>query len=289
MEFFGTLAGPFFQKLLFILLGLFCAAYVAYRLQNHLRAGRVLTLAAVIDAPEDMYRVFKTVMKQKIRFQVRLNGRRRSYDSSLIEVRHDRLYIDALFPEEGQALIASSRFIEVDFMLREAIGDFRHIPYAFRSAYLESVSIRGYPGVRIAFPERIRRHQRREYLRISPPVQQPLHVRLTVDGAEVQEKVANISGGGLGFYTRLGREVLWPGRQIQSAGIDLPNGARISCAVTVRKHALNDRTIMADRKPCPYYCGIEFTGADEQVRETVVRYVIERERDELRRLSREYA
>lgn len=289
MDFFGTLAGPFFQKLLFVFFGLFVAAYLIYKLQSYFQKDRRYLLADKIESAADIRAVLKRALQQKCRFKVRLNARKRSFNSSLVQVTPSALIIDALFPEEGNMLIPSSRFLEVDFVLREAGKDFLHIPYTFRSSYIHRDHFKGYPAIRIALPELIKRIQRRDYLRIDPPVKEPIYISFTVDENQVSKKIANISGGGVGFYTNLGKGVLWHGRRIDDVTIKLPDRSTVICSIAVQSISQSERPVLIDGKAYYYFCGAEYVDMPDNVREEIIQYIIEKERDELKRLSRGYA
>ncbi len=290
MDFFGTIAGPFFIKLLVALLGLFLLACLMYKLQVLFRKHRRLLLAERIEGPADIKAVLKEALRQKARFKVRMNARKRSFSSSLVDIGSSSLIIDALFPEEGNILVSGSRFIEVDLMLREADNELLHIPYTFASKFISKERFQGYPAVRVEIPDLIRRIQRREYLRITPPIKEPIYIQFELDGKQISEKIDNISGGGIGFCTSLSKSVLWRGRHIEGITIALPGGRPvIHCNMNIKSLGQSDRPVLIDGKPYYFFCGAEFVGIEDTVRESIVHYVIEKERDELKRLSREFA
>lgn len=264
--------------------------YYVYRLQQKERERRLLFLHAdQIDNPEDIQRMLDTLIREKVRLRIRLNERRKSYTSSLLSFDSSSLLIDELFPIEGNELIVESQFISVDFMLTTVGRQRVHMSYGFESTYLASQQWKGFPALRISFPTKIIRNQKRKYLRISPPVNEPLYIRYTLDGQEHNEKIVNISASGASFYTALGRSTLAPGIRLDQISIELPGHCMIQCSAIVRNFRLNEQPVVIDGRQVPNYCGIEFVQLSESVREKIVKYVISRERQELKHLSREFA
>lgn len=278
-----------FLKLLVPLAGFFIAAYYLYRLQSRRNEKRVRILhAEKIDHPDDIKTMLGTVMQQKVRLIIRFNNRKRSFASSLLSITPDKLFIDSLFPEEGNELIEYSHFITVEFLIKKPDYDRLNLPYTFRSSFIRPDYFKDYPALLISFPEYIVRNQKRNYLRINPPVKEPLHIQFIIDEKTFKEKIINISGGGVSFYTNLVRSVLWPGRIIDAITIILPDAFVITCSLIIHKNSRNEKPVFIEGKPIYYYCGAEFTGINRETREKIVRYVVERERTELKRLSREF-
>jgi c-di-GMP-binding flagellar brake protein YcgR len=288
MDSFGTLGIDFFQKLVLYLIGAFAVAYMLYRLINYLRRPRRLSRAEKIDNPSDIKQLLKDAKKQRVRFRVRMNERKRSFNSSLVRLSGGWLLIDSLFPEEGNTLIADAALITIDFNLKEDDRNLLVIPYTFTATFAGNETVDGLPALRITLPNIIWRVQRRNYLRISPPVNQPAYISFSLDETPVREKIANISGGGVGFYTTYSKSVLWIGRRLKNVVISIPGRDNIPCSITVHSLMQTEQTVLIDRKPYHFFCGAEFSDIDEKLREKIVQYVIEKEREALRRLSRGY-
>lgn len=238
----------------------------------------------IIEEPSAILKILNTVIKQKARFSVRLNNRGRSFNSSLLKTDPPTLLIDALFPYEGNELIEHSRFINVGFTITEI----EKIPYTFDSTYIQSEIFNGYPALRISIPNTVTRDQKRKYHRVEPSVNEPVYVKFVINDNEVREKVANISGGGIAFYTNLGKSVLWPGRKIEPVSITLPTLPIISCLAIVYTVAQVEFPVLINGNSYHYYCGAEFVNMDETTRDKIIHYVIEKERSELKRLNREF-
>lgn len=287
MNSFGTLGGPFFVNLLGVLILLFCAAYVVYRLQLRMRTPQLATVDGAIDTREEIRTILRMALRQKVRLRVRLNARRRSFISLFVDMGSDTITIDSLFPDEGNQLVESADFLTLEFMLRETGTERLYIPHFFIASFICFDVVKQLPALRLTMPALIKRVQRRQYLRIDPPVNKPISVCFHIDGQDVQEKIANISGGGIGFFSNMAGE-LWRGRTLPEVSVALGDTTIIRTAVTVRMIERIDQPVLIDSSPRHYFCGAEFSGIDERQRDQVIQYVIEREREELRRASRQY-
>ncbi|MCX8044758.1 MAG: flagellar brake protein [Desulfobacterota bacterium] len=242
-----------------------------------------------IDDPDDILLMLKTIMQEKARLKIHCNDRRRTYTSSLLVIDPSTLLIDELFPAEGNERIRESNFITVDFSLRNPEGQRLHLSYSFPSTYVADEQWHGLPAIRIAFPTLITRNQKRSYLRVSPPVNEPLFIRYVVQGREHIDKIVNISASGARFYTNLGKSVLAPGTHLDDVRIDIPNGGSISCSAVVRTLHHNEQPVIINGKQVFFSCGIEFIGLSDAVRDNIVKYALLRERQELKYLTREFA
>jgi c-di-GMP-binding flagellar brake protein YcgR len=286
MEHWPTLE---FLKLLLVLLLFFAAGYWLYRLQTMRRERHLHIFSAeTIDDNTDIKTLLDTVARQRVRLRIRLNERRRSYSSSLIQIADSSLLIDALFPAEGNELIRDAGFIVVDFVLKGIEQQRLHLPYSFRSVYGQAEDFNGFPALRISFPRSITRNQKRSYLRISPPVNEPLFIEYAIGGRKMKEKIINISGGGLSFYTNQGKSVLSAGKLLDNISVALPADTVIQCSLIIRKLSQNEQPVFIDGIQIFNYCGAEFIELDETTRNKLIKYVVEKERLELRHLSREF-
>ena len=277
--------------ILFIILILFgTAGYFLYRSQTRRREQNLRILhAEQIDSPDDVHRFLSLLISEKTRLRVRLNDRRRSYTSYLLAVSPSTMLIDELFPVEGNDLIRDSQFIIIDFMLNEFNQQRLHLSYSFSTSYVASETWKNFPAIRVVLPERITRRQKRKYLRITPPVKEPLFVHFLLNNKEYNEKILNISAGGASFYTNLGRSSLQPGTEIKNIMINIPGHCTIQCNAAVRIHQRNDQPVLVDGRQVINYCGIEFLNLDNKTVECIIKYVLARERMELKYINREFA
>ncbi|MCP4717537.1 MAG: hypothetical protein GY868_20645 [Deltaproteobacteria bacterium] len=281
-------SGDFFGTLLLYLLLFFAAGMCIYFLQRLLKKPKSIKIADIIRDAADIESILLKAIDQKQRLRVRMNERKRTFLSMLLKTSRSHILIDGLFPEEGNDLIDDADFITIDFTMRESVTDILQIPYSFKSAYIRQERHKGYPALRINFPESIQRVQRRQYLRISPPVNAPLFVTFELDNKSHTEKIANISGGGVGFYTNHSRATLCPGLRLTTVTIDLPDYIAFTCPASIHINTQIEQPVIIDSKPYYFFCGVEFEGIKEETRETIIRYVVEKERAELKRINREF-
>ena len=278
-----------FQNQIILILVIIFSAVLIYLLKSLLKkkSSLVFTSEKIVD-PQDIELVLQTGIKQKSQFIIQLNGRGRAFNSSLLAIGSRHLTIDAVFPEEGNELIEDSRFIKIDFNVKEKDEDLRYIPYTLNSTYIKSEIYKGYPALSISYPDLINRNQKRNYLRVSPLMNEPVYIKFQMKGRQHHVKIDNISGGGIGFYTNLDKSALWLGQIINPLFIEFPDASVIECSGIVQMASQNDHAVIIDGKPQHYYCGIGFKNMDNPNSNRIIQYVIDRERRELRRLSREF-
>ena len=239
----------------------------------------------VIDQPDDIRDLLEEALQQKRQFQIRLNGMGSTFNSSLLEIERSHLLIDTLFPDEGMELIRDSRFISVDFLIHSR----RMTPYRFDAVYLDEENHNGYPALKISMPKTVNKDQKRKYHRVEPPVSNPLFIQFYLENEQFVERVCNISGGGAGFFTNLGKNHLWSGKRLENVSISVPGITTIDCIVVVHTVSQAKNPVLIEGKPYHYYCGAEFLSLDDSTRKKIIRYVLEKEREQLKRLNREFA
>ena len=109
-----------------------------------------------------------------------------------------------------------------------------------------------------------------------------------MEDREVTENLDNISGGGVGFYTNLDESILQRGQKIDLASFALPDGTEITSKLIIRWINKNIPEEIKNRKQFRFYCGAEFMDLDKALREKIVKYVLKKERDDLKKLSMEF-
>ena len=250
-------------------------------------------LARVLDADvlnsfEDIKTILTMAQEQRIPLAVRKNGRGKAFNSFLVKTDYSAsaLLIDNLIPEEGNELMVDSRFVDVEFFFKNTKEKYLNIPYNFHGIYLRRENYQNHPAMRISFPESINRHQRRDYNRVTPSAEEPIEIILKLKNGDATETMANISGGGVGFYTNLDKSVLSPGKKINSASFNLPDGTEITSQLIVRWISKKVPLEIINKKKLHFYCGAEFAELDRALRKKIILYIIEREREELRRISK---
>jgi c-di-GMP-binding flagellar brake protein YcgR len=158
----------------------------------------------------------------------------------------------------------------------------------FESFYLETALHKDKPAIKITFPLSMERDQKRNYLRVAPPPGRPLYVRFNLEGIGYCMPVSNISGGGIGFYSILDDSELPEGMEIRDVSIGLPDRPLINCMAVIYMSSRIHNPVLVDGEIYRNYCGAEFQRLDESVRDQIIQYVIDTERAELKRRSREF-
>jgi len=274
---------------LFISALLFVITFMSWLWQTHLRKK---TLTRILDANalttrKNIEIVLKIAQEQRSTFVIKKEAKGEPFNSFLLKndlsQRSPILLIDSLFPKEGNDLIADARYISVVFYLKKTAGGDPNIPYMFNTHHLGKGTYQGYPAWKISFPEAIERNQRRNYKRIEPAEEKSIDITLTLDNQIVMESIANISGGGIGFYTHFDESVFWIGKIIDKSSFRLPDGTEISSPIIVRWLTKDiDKEIS---KKANLYCGAQFMNSDNVKRNKIIKYVAGREREELRKLG----
>lgn len=234
--------------------------------------------------------ILREAERERSHLEIRLSGRGRIYSSVILGVGSEGsqpyVLVDSLIPEEGNALIKDAPIVTGSFLIREKGYREGRIPYEFSARFISAAVMDGLPAFRLTSPSVIRRNQRREYLRIEPPVK--VTISFSSGRYNVKGLVANISGGGVGFYVRPEGISLNPGSSITDVTFDLDDLPAIPKGVVVYLLKPLRHEIVSQQDRFTHYCGVQFTDVEEQVQERIVRYVVEVERMALRSLDRRF-
>ncbi len=265
----------------------FCLIWIGYYFIKKFKSSKTsqetgfLTLD-VIEDPEHIQSILDSALSYRVPFKIKLNNRGQSFNSLLLHAGNDFLIIDELFPYEGNEIISETKFLSLEFTIKKNA----RIPFRCTASFLQKENFSGYPAIKITFPDSLKRDQKRGFHRVEPSVNEPVYITFKIDGKTVEEKVSNISGGGVGFFTNLEKNKLRPSREIENAVITLPDSVEIKCLSVVHSVHHAEYPVLINNKPYHYYCGTEFGHLDSKTRDKIVRYVIEKERSELQRLNR---
>lgn len=241
-----------------------------------------------IRLPDRIHRVLVWAMRNKVPLSVRLKGSENTYTSYLLRIidtkKEKQIYIDALIPEEGNELIKEAENITINFVLKEDEVTGKNIPYEFSTTFIKEVTTEGPKQFILHFPKELIRKQRREYLRVSPPEKNPAFICFSLNGVEHRCKVIDISGGGVAFATDLDDTTLSVGTELRDVTIEIPGSPNVSCmAIVHKKIALGSFNLETKRKNV-YICGAKYKEIKEEERQLIIKYVVNIEREELRRL-----
>lgn len=246
----------------------------------------------LVTEPHDIRNMIDTAISQKTRIKIKINNRGQSYTSSIIKTESMlntfTLLIDSLFPPEGNEKIQYARFVNIEYSVKESEKGISRIPYTFNASYIEHKEYDHYDAVRLTFPKSIHRGQKRSFMRIEPSVKEPLFIKFEINNKKMTQKIENISAGGVSFYTNLTKTVLWPGKRIEKAIITLPDICLIKCPIIIRSIMQTSESVIIDGRRYFYTCGAQFMGINNDTRDNIIKYVLEKERKQLKRMHREY-
>ncbi len=205
------------------------------------------------------------VCQKNTQLTVTIDERLITFRSIFLEVgaKNDFVVIDVLIPEQGNHFMKPSSKIKIDYTIEG-------IMYSFDTSFMETISGR-FPSIKIAFPTLIRKIQRRRYFRVSPPIDKPIIVKL-LEG--IDEKVADISEGGVSIYTRLTERELAVGKVFEKAMLSLPAVNQNIMTKTVVRNLL--KGFRADIKN---KCGMEFMDMRMHDKDLIASYVLTRQRE----------
>ena len=245
-----------------------------------------------INNPSDIHNLINLAIKDKTRIKLKINNREPSYNTSIIKkesiLNNHILLIDSLFPPEGNDKIQYSKSAIAEFSFKGIETKSKLIPYSFTTNYIDQKEYENFKSLRITFPKAINRRQKREFLRVEPSVNKPLFIKFKIKDKKMTQKIENISAGGINFFTNLTKTVLWPGMRIEKVLITLPDQSQITCPILIRSIFQNNDPIFIDGKRYSYTCGAQFLRIDNNVRDNIIKYVLEKERNELKHLHREF-
>jgi c-di-GMP-binding flagellar brake protein YcgR len=235
-------------------------------------------------------KILREAERERSPLEIRLSGRGQIYSSVILEVGFEGsqpyVVVDSLIPKEGSALLKDAPIVTGSFLIREKGYKEARMPYEFSARFIADTVLDGLPAFRLSLPSVIRRNQRREYLRIEPPVRVTINFKSGKDN--VAGLVANISGGGVGFYVRPEGLDLNPGVFMTDVSFGLCDLPTIPKGVVVYLLRPLSHEIISQGDRFRHYCGAQFADIEEQVRESIVRYVVEVERMALRNLDRRF-
>ncbi len=245
-----------------------------------------------INNPSDIHNLINLAIKEKTRIKLKINNREPSYNTSIIKkesiLNNHILLIDSLFPPEGNDKIQYSKSTIAEFSIKEIDTKSKLIPYSFTTNYIDQKEYENFKSLRITFPKVINRIQKRNFLRVEPSVNQPLFIKFKIKDKKMTQKIENISAGGINFFTNLTKTVLWPGKRIEKVLITLPDQSQITCPILIRSIFQNNDPIFIGGKRYLYSCGAQFLEIDNSVKDNIIKYVLEKERNELKHLHREF-
>jgi len=140
----------------------------------------------------------------------------------------------------------------------------------------------GRPALGVPFPSRLLYQQRRDYLRVAPPVGS-LRCRLPTnrpgeEPAWIEATIRDIGGGGLAMLSPAHAVPLAVGETLEGCVIDLPFLEPVTVNLLVRHVVARD-----SHGPPVLQAGCEFVGLPPAIQDKLLRYVMQLDRERVSR------
>ncbi|MBI4377691.1 MAG: flagellar brake protein [Nitrospinae bacterium] len=222
-----------------------------------------------LTTPAQMMVNLREVCKRKTTLIVTIDDGPSTFRTMLLETgkENEPVIIDTLMPKHGNQFIESSNGIKIDYNLEGTM-------YSFQTKYIEMMSGR-FTAIKIAFPSIIKKIQKRNSYRVSPPIDKPIIVTILKG---VTEEVADISEGGLSFYSRNSANKLSIGTVLERVSFELPTIDRhIETSAVVRTFIKGSRGTVKNRY------GIEFINMNMPDKDSIANYALVRQIETIRK------
>jgi hypothetical protein len=208
---------------------------------------------------------------------IRVAGSDDVFHSELIDVGPPAcpswLTLKPLDPDHGNAILSCSPSLTISFAEESTAGENNRC--AVKAVFLQREELPSGCVVKVTFPDK------RRQLRIEPSAREPVLVMYEAGGNQV-DVVANISTGGIGFYTNTDDSVLAFGAQMP-VSLVLPKEDPIFCTATVRwLWPVTDKAGARPSSPYRFYCGMELKPDAAGDADRIAQYIKYREREIVR-------
>ncbi len=132
--------------------------------------------------------------------------------------------------------------------------------------------------IRLAFPERIKKSQKRRFYRVSPMSSSIFEVVVNTEIIAEKCPVIDISAGGLAFVTNLADDWMKPGMLV-ALEFYLLEGFMVRANGILRSHSPIEYPLSRKK----YRCGVEFADIRESIRDRIVKFVFNLQKEEIKR------
>jgi|GEM_PF-1292785 len=239
--------------------------------------------------PQRIKKILNMAIKERTPVTVSLGEGTQNYTSYFLKIQENpkmtEVYMDKLVPDEGNLLINEFKKAHINFILYMDEFGRRNIPYETYLGFIREEDSGALKQLVFELPKEMFRRQRREYLRVYPPERQPVNMVFKLNEIEHKVQVWDISGGGVSFLTDINDDKLLPGTELKDVALDIPGLPKIkTIAIVHKKSRLRTHTLVEGKK-MTYLCGAKFKDIDEEARDLIIKYVVDVEREELRRLK----
>ena len=223
----------------------------------------------------------KTMIKEscekKLPVSITIDNNSTTFMSTLIAFDPEEkwLIIDTLIPDAGNKYLRESESLNVICNENNSVN-------SFSSGYIGEVTYETYPSVKIRYPETIEVVQRRNYVRVDPSIIKPIVISFESDKLsqiEINLPVRDISEGGVSLIlpVDIGKQ-LSKGTIFNKVSISIPDRGKIITKGIIRS--------LLKGSPEKQICGVELVGLTEDQMDIIYRYVVERQKEKLRKAKK---
>lgn len=224
----------------------------------------------------EMQSAIKECCKKKLTASISVDEHRLDFLSMFIDSNPDKKWItiDRLNPVLGNSHIKTSKFLLVSFILNG-------ISQSFHSSYItDTGDVDGI--IKISYPGKIESTQKREHFRVEPAIEDSISIYTTAKKEtllEINAPMVDISEGGLSFNIPHETAMkLREGDKLSPFRFTLPGAVTIETKGVVRNIF---KTVNRQ-----FTCGVEFIElTNEQISE-IYTYVVDRQRDKIKRQAK---
>lgn len=241
-----------------------------------------------VRAPEEIEGHLKALCARRIAVEISLENQPEVFQAAFRECevkgRRKALLFDSLSPSGAAHLLAEAPSLVLFYHFDPSGLGLHWIPYHFESRWLAEVS-GGVLVVRLAWPDLIRRLQRRQFFRVDPSLTEPIRVRFPhfPGGGEVafNRTVYDVSGGG--FSVAMQAPAVKEGQEVKNILMVLPDEYTFTVTAAVRRITQH----RARQNRFPLRAAFEFRLFDPPgAEERLSRYIFSRQREMIRLLRR---
>lgn len=228
----------------------------------------------------------KSAIQGQIRFAITFGDspRAEEFISQPLEIQDEagepKLVLDELVPHHGVLMAKRRGRLRCTYRLEKQLHLFE--------ADLIDISTEPYVSLRIALPEVIIPNQQRRFFRIEPYMHAPVQLTALIlpdldqEPADLAKRcvVFDLSLGGISFNTEIPRAQLEVGTRIPRLDFQLPRGPIITAQAIIRSVRSNSGRFR-------HRIGTEFFMMDKVTRETLNRYIVNKQRTDIIKIKRE--
>lgn len=240
------------------------------------KAGQQQYIAGDIVSPEKLKAHLKTLCAKKARLQLTIDNDKFEYHSIFLDIKStpsaDYFLIDLPPQSEAARLPKERRYATVAYRLEDK-------QFSFRTVMIEVISgPKG--GIILQLPTSISRFERRRDFRVEPSARHPITLHFKYGREELisaRAPVKDISAGGVAINTNLKDPLLAPGSALSDIRFELPSGETITARGVIRYIVPNP-----EGATYKFKVGIQFTEIDRKNSEKIHKYVLKRQREQLK-------